>query len=86
MCTIVDDCARIAESDLEPPFESPHLDFPDESHCESPSHLSQCAQLEVARYDVKMASWDRLSSTICVGMLAAPHWGGKTSLALSWLG
>ena len=28
MCTIVDDCAQIAESDLKPPFESPHLDFP----------------------------------------------------------
>ena len=28
-CTIVDDCARIAESGLKPPFESPHLDFPE---------------------------------------------------------
>ena len=28
-CTIVDDCAQIAESGLKPPFESPHLDFPD---------------------------------------------------------
>ena len=28
-CTIVDDCARIAESGLKPPFESPHLDVPD---------------------------------------------------------
>ena len=27
--TIVDDCAQFAESDLKPPFESPHLDFPD---------------------------------------------------------
>ena len=27
-CTIVDDCAQIAESGLKPPFESPHLDFP----------------------------------------------------------
>ena len=32
--TIVDDCAQIAESSgLKPPFESPHLDFPDESCC-----------------------------------------------------
>ena len=29
MCTIVDDCARIAESGLKPPFESPHVDFLD---------------------------------------------------------
>ena len=29
MRTIVDDCAQIAESGLKPPFESPHLDFPD---------------------------------------------------------
>ena len=29
MCTIVDDYAQIAESGLKPPFESPHLDFPD---------------------------------------------------------
>ena len=28
-CTIVDDCAQIAKSVLKPPFESPHLDFPD---------------------------------------------------------
>ena len=28
-CTIVDDCAQIAESGLKPPFESPHLDFPE---------------------------------------------------------
>ena len=28
-CTIVDDCAQIAESGLKPPFESPHLDFLD---------------------------------------------------------
>ena len=28
-CTIVHDCAQIAESGLKPPFESPHLDFPD---------------------------------------------------------
>ena len=28
MCTIADDCAQIAESGLKPPFESPHLDFP----------------------------------------------------------
>ena len=28
-CTIVDDCAQIAESGLKPPLESPHLDFPD---------------------------------------------------------
>ena len=28
-CTIVDDCAQIAESGLKPPFESPHSDFPD---------------------------------------------------------
>ena len=28
-CTIVDDCARTAESGLKPPFESPHLDFPE---------------------------------------------------------
>ena len=28
-CTIVDDCARIAECGLKPPFESPHLDFPE---------------------------------------------------------
>ena len=28
-CTIVDDCAQIAESGLKPPFESPHWDFPD---------------------------------------------------------
>ena len=27
-CTIVDDCAQIAESGLKPPFGSPHLDFP----------------------------------------------------------
>ena len=27
-CTIVDDCAQIADSGLKPPFESPHLDFP----------------------------------------------------------
>ena len=30
MCTIVDDCAQIAESGLKPPFESPHLSFADE--------------------------------------------------------
>ena len=29
--TIVEDCAQIAESDLTPPFESPHLDFPKHS-------------------------------------------------------
>ena len=29
-CTIVDDCAQIAESGLKLPFESPHLDFPEE--------------------------------------------------------
>ena len=28
-CRIVDDCAQIAESGLKPPFESPHLDFPE---------------------------------------------------------
>ena len=28
-CTIVDDCARITKSGLKPPFESPHLDFPE---------------------------------------------------------
>ena len=28
-CTIVDDCAQIAESGLKPPFESPRLDFPE---------------------------------------------------------
>ena len=28
-CTIVDDCVQIAESGLKPPFESPHLDFPE---------------------------------------------------------
>ena len=28
-CTIVHDCAQIAESGLKPPFESPHLDFPE---------------------------------------------------------
>ena len=28
-CTIVDDCAQIAESGFKPPFESPHLDFPE---------------------------------------------------------
>ena len=28
-CTIVDDCAQIAESGLKPPFESPHVDFPE---------------------------------------------------------
>ena len=28
-CTIVDDCAQIAESGLKPPFESPHLDIPE---------------------------------------------------------
>ena len=28
-CTSVDDCAQIAESGLKPPFESPHLDFPE---------------------------------------------------------
>ena len=28
-CTIVDDCAQIAESGLKPPFESPQLGFPD---------------------------------------------------------
>ena len=28
-CTIVDDCAQIAESGLKSPFESPHLDFPE---------------------------------------------------------
>ena len=27
-CTIVDDCVQIAKSGLKPPFESPHLDFP----------------------------------------------------------
>ena len=27
-CTIVNDCAQIAESGLQPPFESPDLDFP----------------------------------------------------------
>ena len=27
--TIVDDCAQIAGSGLKPPFESPHLDFPE---------------------------------------------------------
>ena len=32
-CTIVDDCAQIAESGLKPPFESPHLDFPDFCCC-----------------------------------------------------
>ena len=30
-CTILDGCAQIAESDLKPAFESPHLDFPDKS-------------------------------------------------------
>ena len=29
MCTIVDECAQIAGSGLKPPFESPHLDFPE---------------------------------------------------------
>ena len=29
MCTIVDDCAQIADSGLKPPFESPRLDFPE---------------------------------------------------------
>ena len=28
MCTIADDCARLAESGLRPLFESPHLNFP----------------------------------------------------------
>ena len=28
-CTIVDNCAQIAESGLKPPFESPDLDFPE---------------------------------------------------------
>ena len=28
MCTIADDCAQIAETGLEPPFESSHFDFP----------------------------------------------------------
>ena len=27
-CRIVDDCAQIAECGLKPPYESPHLDFP----------------------------------------------------------
>ena len=29
MCTIVDDCAQIAESGLKPPLESLHLDVPE---------------------------------------------------------
>ena len=29
MYTIADDCAQIAESSLKPPFQSPHLDFPE---------------------------------------------------------
>ena len=28
MCTIAADCARVVESGLEPPSESPRLDFP----------------------------------------------------------
>ena len=31
-CTIVDECAQIAESGLKPLFESPHFDFPEKSH------------------------------------------------------
>ena len=40
MCTIVDDCAHIPESGLKPPFESPRLDFPDESFSSFPFFLS----------------------------------------------
>ena len=29
MCTLVDDCAQIADSGLKPPFVSPRLDFPE---------------------------------------------------------
>ena len=39
-CTIVDDCAQIAESGLKPPFESPHLDFPEKSAI-NPIELTQ---------------------------------------------
>ena len=38
MCTIVDDCAQIAESGLKPPFESSHLDSQElnpQNSCES---------------------------------------------------
>ena len=31
-CTIEDDYAQIAESGLKPPFERPHLDFPNTDH------------------------------------------------------
>ena len=41
-CTIVDDCAQIAESGLKPPFESPHLDFPEHGK----NHQSPIASIQ----------------------------------------
>ena len=37
MCTVAGDRARVAESGLKPPFESPHEDFPNKT--------TECAEL-----------------------------------------